>query len=70
MDAYLKEVKRDIASALKEYERILQFLEWGQTEWEDVPTDEKGVVFKPTFIVIHIAWQPSSSVGPSRPWKL
>ena len=42
---------RDIESALKEYERILQFLEWGQKEWEDVPTDEKGVVFRPTFIV-------------------
>lgn len=52
MNAFMKETtQNNCREAIDWYSSVLEFLEWGAKEWKDVPYNQKGVAFKPTFII-------------------
>ena len=43
-------LKKNLSGALEFYTSALEVLKWGSGEWKDVPFDDKGSIFQPTFI--------------------
>ena len=40
----------EVATALEFYNSAMEILKWGAERWRDVPFEEKGAIFQPTFI--------------------
>jgi hypothetical protein len=40
----------EVATALEFYNSAIEILKWGAERWRDVPFEDKGAVFQPTFI--------------------
>jgi hypothetical protein len=32
------------------YRQAIEVLEWGARQWKDVPKDDRGAIFEPTFV--------------------
>ena len=43
-------LRSNAGAALEFYTSALEVLQWGSHEWADVPYDQKGSIFQPTFI--------------------
>ena len=51
MRAFFEDVlKANPETALESYTSAIEVLTWGAERWKDVPFDEKGGVFQPTFV--------------------
>jgi hypothetical protein len=51
MRAFFEDVlKANPETALEFYTSAIEVLTWGAERWKDVPFDEKGGVFQPTFV--------------------
>lgn len=51
MRAFIEDgVRGNIETALEFYNSAIEVLEWGSERWKDVPFEEKGAIFQPTFI--------------------
>ena len=44
------EVNKDYDSGLMMYDKALAIIEWGRREWKDATANERGVIFKDTFL--------------------
>lgn len=38
------------ATSIEYHSRALEVLEWGERTWQNVPTEQRGVIFSKTFI--------------------
>ena len=43
-------LKNNMGASLDFYTSALEVLQWGSTEWKDIPYDQRGSIFQPTFI--------------------
>lgn len=43
-------MRGDVFTALKFYGWALEILDWGSVAWKNVPKDDRGAIFEPTFI--------------------
>jgi len=51
MRAFFEDVLRNNAeTALEFYTSAIEVLKWGAERWKDVPSEEKGAIFQPTFM--------------------
>lgn len=50
MRAFFETGARNTASAVDYYGRALKVLDWGREAWKDVPKEDCGVIFQPSFI--------------------
>jgi len=51
MRAFFENVlKNNIETALEFYTSAIEVLKWGAERWKDVPSEEKGSIFQPTFV--------------------
>ena len=51
MRAFIEDgVRGNTEAALEFYNSAMEVLEWGSERWKDVPFEEKGAIFQPTFI--------------------
>lgn len=50
MRGSMEKLKNNIETALEFYTSALDVLQWGKDLWKDVPYDDKGVVFRDTFM--------------------
>ena len=50
MRAFVSASTKQHVTAVELYSRAVEILQWGQQKWKDVPSDDKGSIFEPTYI--------------------
>src|ERR1700683_373815 len=50
MRAFVSSSTNQHVTAVELYRRAVEILQWGQRKWKDVPSDDKGSIFEPTYI--------------------
>jgi len=43
-------LKNNVETALEFYTSAIEVLKWGAERWKDVPSEDKGAIFQPTFM--------------------
>lgn len=51
MRAFIEDsLNENVETALDFYTSAIEVLNWGAERWKDVPNEQKGTIFEPTFV--------------------